>query len=102
MFLLCPIEISILLSVPGDGTVSLVIPRESGGYIIGYNKTLAHYDLTTAKQNTMLEVEHKKDNRFNDGKCDRAGRLYAGKSGHLVGGGVGWEGRGGWVTYELE
>lgn len=62
----------------GEGTVSLVIPRHTGGYVIGYNKTLSHYDLSTGRSNPLLEVEHKKDNRFNDGKCDRTGRLYAG------------------------
>ena len=63
----------------GEGTVSLVIPRHTGGYVIGYNRTLSHYDLSTGRSNPLLEVEHKKDNRFNDGKCDRTGRLYAGR-----------------------
>ena len=59
--------------------MSLVVRRKSGGYIIGHNKTLSAYDLTTGTHTVLVEVEQSKDNRFNDGKCDATGRLFAGE-----------------------
>lgn len=62
----------------GDGTCSLAVPKKSGGFIVGFNKTLTSFHPETGSATTLLMVEHKKHNRFNDGKCDPAGRLWAG------------------------
>ncbi len=60
--------------------VGFVIPREKGGFIMGGDKGLAFFDPETGKKTPIVDPEPNKkpDNRFNDGKCDPAGRLWAG------------------------
>ncbi|CAH1775552.1 unnamed protein product [Owenia fusiformis] len=68
-----------------DGTVSLIVPRKSGGYVISINKGLHHLDFET-KTTTRLseEVGAGLDARFNDGKCDPKGRIWAGTMGNEI------------------
>ena len=55
------------------------MPRKSGGYMLGLDNTMAHYDPAAAgKVTQVVETETDKNNQFNDGKCDRAGRIWAG------------------------
>jgi gluconolactonase len=61
-----------------DDTVSLVVPCESGGYIVGVGLSLCHLDWDTKEITTLASVEPGSGNRFNDGKCDVSGRLWAG------------------------
>lgn len=53
--------------------------RKQGGLILTLRKQFAFYDLSTRVLTPILEVEKNlPDNRFNDGKCDRFGRYWAG------------------------
>jgi len=59
--------------------VSVVVPRRSGGYIAATQTGFCHLDIDTgtlvpfASPNSGLP-----NRRFNDGKCDAMGRLWAG------------------------
>ncbi|RUS90560.1 hypothetical protein EGW08_001648 [Elysia chlorotica] len=65
-----------------DGTVGFVIPCETGGYVVGLNRTLSHLDWNTKEVTPLLEVDDGTKNRFNDAKCDALGRLWAGTMGY--------------------
>ncbi|XP_033737408.1 regucalcin-like [Pecten maximus] len=66
-----------------DEPVSLVVPCRKGGYIIGMGRKLAHLDWDSGKVTVLHEVAPNGSNdRFNDGKCDSKGRLWAGTMGH--------------------
>ncbi len=60
--------------------VGFVIPREKGGMIMGGDNGLAFFDPESGVKTPIVDPEpdKKPDNRFNDGKCDPAGRLWAG------------------------
>jgi len=60
--------------------VGFAIPRASGGFIMGGDNGLAFFDPETGEKNAIVDPEpdKKPDNRFNDGKCDPKGRLWAG------------------------
>ena len=60
-------------------SIGTVVPRKAGGVMLGLHHGLASLDLETEK----LEIIHDPEsdlpnNRFNDGKCDPAGRFWAG------------------------
>ena len=60
-------------------TVGTVVPRTSGGVIVALHNGFAGLDLETEKITFIGDPErHIPKNRFNDGKCDPAGRLWAG------------------------
>ncbi|KAJ8306467.1 hypothetical protein KUTeg_017012 [Tegillarca granosa] len=60
-----------------------VTGKDEGGYLISIGKTLCHFDWETKKTKVLIEVELKgTKNRFNDGKCDSKGRLWAGTMGY--------------------
>lgn len=61
-----------------DGTVSFVVPCSKGGSVIGVNIEICHSDWDSCKKTTLHSVEQDTRNRFNDAKCDRQGRLWAG------------------------
>ncbi|MBF0277063.1 MAG: SMP-30/gluconolactonase/LRE family protein [SAR324 cluster bacterium] len=53
--------------------------RETGGLIVAFASGFAFYDLETEKIQWLSKPEsHIPRNRFNDGKCDRNGRFWAG------------------------
>jgi sugar lactone lactonase YvrE len=78
---------------PGDGTnqafelpdlVTCAVPRSSGGLALTLRKSVAFFDPITAKVEVLPDAEpDKPGNRFNDGKCDRQGRLWAGTMGDV-------------------
>jgi sugar lactone lactonase YvrE len=60
-------------------TVSAVVPRRSGGYVVALREDIAAVDAQTG----ALTILHRMDNpsaglRYNDGKCDAVGRLWLG------------------------
>ena len=60
--------------------IGFVIPRENGGFIMGGDNGLAFFDPESGAKTAIVDPEpdKKPDNRFNDGKCDPKGRLWAG------------------------
>lgn len=68
-----------------DNTIELqhrpgtVVKRKSGGLMIAIENGFASLDPQTGEVEVWCEPEgDKPDNRFNDGKCDPAGRFWAG------------------------
>lgn len=79
---------AILLADPQDGSfqsypmpelVSAVVRRQRGGYLAAMQTGLKAIDLESGRTTTIAAPEAAKPgNRFNDGKCDRRGRFWAG------------------------
>jgi sugar lactone lactonase YvrE len=73
---------------PADGTdrvfelgqmVGTVVPRARGGVMLALHHGFAAFDLQTGAMTPWSDPEHHLPrNRFNDGKCDPAGRFWAG------------------------
>jgi sugar lactone lactonase YvrE len=62
-----------------DQMVGTVVPRQSGGLMVAVHHGFASLDLETEKIQIVADPEHDlPTNRFNDGKCDPAGRFWAG------------------------
>ena len=76
------------LSDPADGTdreialpelVGAVVPRRSGGFVAAMGGAFRLLDAEGRVTGTLGTPEPEQHgNRFNDAKCDRAGRLFAG------------------------
>ncbi|XP_019621488.1 PREDICTED: regucalcin-like [Branchiostoma belcheri] len=65
-----------------DCSPGCVVPRASGGAVVAAGTRFAALDLQTGQLTTLAEVNRDKPtNIFNDGKCDAAGRLWAGTMG---------------------
>ena len=65
-----------------EDPATFIIPREKGGYVMGLGRKIVALDCDIQKVTTLAEVEKKGlGNRLNDGKCDPAGRLWAGEFG---------------------
>ena len=60
------------------GEVGFVVPRKAGGYIAGLNNSITYLDWENITAKQIVEVEPDRGTRFNDAKCDPAGRLWAG------------------------
>lgn len=59
--------------------VGTVVPRTSGGVMLAVYDGFAAFDLATQQLSLINNPEsHLPNNRFNDGKCDPAGRFWAG------------------------
>lgn len=59
--------------------VGTVVPRKSGGVMVAVYHGFASLDLDTQQLKVVHDPEsHLPDTRFNDGKCDPAGRFWAG------------------------
>ncbi len=59
--------------------VGTVVPRQQGGLVIAGDNGFAFVDESTGKVTSISDPEADLDtNRFNDGKCDPAGRFWAG------------------------
>ena len=59
--------------------VTCIAPRAAGGLVLTLKKHFAIYDPVTRSWSGSREVERDlPNNRFNDGKCDPAGRFWAG------------------------
>ena len=61
-----------------DEFVGCVVPRQNGGLVATLKDSIWTLDITGGKQAQLAAVRETIDNRFNDGKCDPAGRLLAG------------------------
>jgi sugar lactone lactonase YvrE len=78
---------------PADGSnktytfpdiVTSATPRQAGGVLLTLRRSIALFDPTTEKLETIAEVESDMPgNRFNDGKTDRQGRHWAGTMGDV-------------------
>ena len=59
--------------------VGTVVPRASGGLMLAVEHGFASYNPATQQLEFLADPEvHLPGNRFNDGKCDPAGRFWAG------------------------
>jgi len=59
--------------------IGTVVPSKNGGAIIALENGIFHLDLETEKMNLICNPLEELDTiRFNDGKCDPAGRLWVG------------------------
>jgi sugar lactone lactonase YvrE len=66
-----------------DQMVGAAVPRQSGGVVAALQHGLYQLDLDTEQLTLISDPEHHlEDNRFNDGKCDPAGRFWAGTTSH--------------------
>jgi sugar lactone lactonase YvrE len=64
------------------GIVTSLALRKGGGLIITIDRNFSSFDPDTGKIETLFEMEPElSGNRFNDGKCDRQGRFWAGTMG---------------------
>lgn len=62
-----------------DSMVGTVVPRASGGLVVALQTGFAFVDEESGRVTAIADPEaDKPDNRFNDGKCDPAGRFWAG------------------------
>lgn len=60
-------------------SVGTVVPRAQGGLMLALHHGFASLDLETEAVTIIADPEAQlPDNRFNDGKCDPAGRFWAG------------------------
>jgi sugar lactone lactonase YvrE len=72
--------------------VQAIVLRERGGLLLALAKGLAFYELG-GELELLEEVEHDQpNNRFNDGKVDPAGRLWAGTMDNVE-----WDAPSGWL-----
>lgn len=59
--------------------IGTVVPRKKGGVMVALKNGFASVDLKTGRVELLAPVEADNPNlRFNDGKCDPAGRFWAG------------------------
>ena len=67
-------------TIPTCQAVGTVVKRKSGGLVVALHNGFAHIDLRTERMVPLGEDPESEipANRFNDGKCDPAGRLWAG------------------------
>jgi len=79
---------AVIIADPADGSfhvhqtpelVSAVVPRSRGGFVVAAQTGLKTFDPGTGRLTIIAAPEaDKPGNRFNDGKCDRRGRFFAG------------------------
>jgi sugar lactone lactonase YvrE len=56
-----------------------VVPRRGGGFVLAMDSGLHGFDPDAGRLEHLLHIEAEKpNNRYNDGCCDRAGRLWIG------------------------
>ncbi|ALS23006.1 SMP-30/gluconolactonase/LRE family protein [Paenibacillus naphthalenovorans] len=66
-------------SIPIGQFVGTVVPREAGGVMLALQNGFYSLDLETEVLTPVMDPEQNQpENRFNDGKCDPAGRFWAG------------------------
>ncbi len=65
--------------IPIGQAVGTVVPRSTGGLMLATQHGFAYLDEKTEQLTRLHDPEsHLPENRFNDGKCDPAGRFWAG------------------------
>jgi sugar lactone lactonase YvrE len=67
-----------------DEQVGFIVPRQAGDFIIGLGRRLALWSWDSNVVNTIHEIplgpnSSPETARFNDGKCDPKGRVWAGE-----------------------
>ena len=62
-------------------TVGTVVGRQSGGLMVALQRGFATLDPDTGAVEIVADPEDNAEFRFNDGKCDPAGRFWAGSMG---------------------
>ncbi|QMW61203.1 SMP-30/gluconolactonase/LRE family protein [Devosia sp. MC521] len=66
-------------SVTVPELVGFMVPRTRGGFVAGMHGDIRGIDMPTGSVTTLARLEaDRPGNRFNDGKCDRKGRLWGG------------------------
>ncbi len=65
-----------------DEFVGCAAPRRDGGFILALKNSLVDLKPDSAKPTLLASVSEPVHNRFNDGKCDPAGRFLAGTMDH--------------------
>jgi sugar lactone lactonase YvrE len=64
--------------------VTALAVRSHGGLVLSLKKKFAFFDLATRELTCLADPEaDKPENRFNDAKCDRQGRFWAGTMGDV-------------------
>lgn len=64
---------------PMPSMIGTVVPRREGGLVVALEDGFHYYDPKTQTLAHIINPEpDRADNRMNDGKCDPAGRLWAG------------------------
>ena len=58
--------------------MTLVVPCENGGYVVGVGQSIVYFDWDTDTKRTLCTVDNGKNTRMNDGKVDASGRLWFG------------------------
>jgi len=58
-------------------TIGTVVPRNAGGVVVALGNVVAAFDPDSATLTTLAGIDQP-EQRFNDGKCDPAGRLWVG------------------------
>ena len=59
--------------------IGCVVPRKKGGLLLALHHGLARFDFRTKQPVILCDPDRRRSgNRFNDGKCDPAGRFWAG------------------------
>ena len=67
------------LTIEVGQSVGTIVPRTAGGVMLALKNVFAGLDLDSQELTKLTDPEqHLPDNRFNDGKCDPAGRFWAG------------------------
>ena len=62
-----------------DKRIGTVVPSEKGGLLVALEDGIYHYDIKTDSISFIVNpAKNSFEIRFNDGKCDPAGRLWAG------------------------
>lgn len=62
-----------------DDIVGVAVPRRAGGYLLATQNGIKTFDPETGAVTLFADPEaDRPDNRFNDGKCDAAGRFFVG------------------------
>lgn len=65
-----------------DFRVSAIVPRKRGGFLLASERGFCSWD-GAGKPTLVVDPEQdRSDTRFNDGKCDAAGRFWAGTMGY--------------------
>jgi L-arabinonolactonase len=64
---------------PFEERICAAAPRKCGGFVVALASGLAFFDPDTGAIERLVAPEaHLSDNRMNEAKCDRSGRLWAG------------------------
>lgn len=65
---------------PMGERIGTVVPAAAGGYLCAGDSGIYHFDPGTGHRTSLADPEaaQRATNRFNDGKCDPAGRFWAG------------------------